>query len=177
MLHNASLLIKWFLPWPKGLELLCTAVYGPQGGSEGHSNENNAYYALDFDRPWEGEIMPETPILAIADGQVERVGVRKNHKWGCYVLISHLNGFSSLYAHLEYRPLVHQKDIVVRGQQIGFLGETGTNYGPHLHFQLFHGGKCLEETKLARPEPISEYGILTRGIWYRSNNELMKGGK
>jgi murein DD-endopeptidase MepM/ murein hydrolase activator NlpD len=74
-----------------------------------------------------------TPVFATLDGQVIIAG--KHKQYGNYVLIDHGNGVATLYAHHKMN-LVHEGDIVRRGQQIAEVGRTGNATGPHLHFEL-----------------------------------------
>lgn len=167
-----SLLGEIKLPWEKGLSLLCTAAYDKKG-SIYHCDKWNSYFALDFDRPWKGDIEPTTDIIAIADGIINSMDNSKT--FGICVKISHINGVESFYAHLKNidRNLCVGQDIK-QGQIIGLLGETGLAYGPHLHFQLLIKGKCLRKISGAKPEPISGYYNLEPGKWYKSNNQIRR---
>ncbi len=158
------------LPWEHGLSLLCTASYGGIG-SKYHCDALNTYYALDFDRPWEGNTEPETSILAIADGMVVFASEDQDNMWGLNVKIIHSNGVESLYAHLKHiNPNLRIGQKVKQGKYLGLLGESGKADGPHLHFQLFVSGKCYKKIVGAKPEPLSGYCNLHPGNWYRSNN-------
>ena len=55
---------------------------------------------------------------------------------GNYVAINHNDGTYSIYMHL--RPAgVKTSGFVQRGETIGYIGNTGHSYGPHLHFQIY----------------------------------------
>lgn len=82
---------------------------------------------LDFATPM------GTPLLAVADGSVKRVGFEPNG-FGNFLLIQHKWG-ESLYAHLD-RIEVAQGTQVQRGDAIGLSGKTGAGTGPHLHFGI-----------------------------------------
>ena len=58
-----------------------------------------------------------------------------NSSYGNFIVISHGNGVSTLYAHLSTRQ-VSVGDTVNRGQRIGLVGSTGVSTGPHLHFEV-----------------------------------------
>ncbi len=63
--------------------------------------------------------------------------------YGNYVLVSHGNGWFTLYAHLS-RFTVHDGEAVRRGDPVGLSGSTGFSTGPHLHFEIRYGGQPLD---------------------------------
>ena len=74
-----------------------------------------------------------TPVLAAADGIVEKAGV-DNTGYGNMILIRHLWTDGTVYAHLRnWSVQVGQK--VKAGEIIGYSGNTGNSTGPHLHFE------------------------------------------
>lgn len=74
-----------------------------------------------------------TPVLAAADGIVERAGV-DNTGYGNMILIRHLWNDGTVYAHLRnWSVQVGQK--VKAGEIIGYSGNTGNSTGAHLHFE------------------------------------------
>lgn len=61
----------------------------------------------------------------------------KNYgSYGKWILIKHNNGLSTLYAHLSLIKAV-KGEVVSTGEVIGYSGNTGTSFGPHLHFTVF----------------------------------------
>jgi len=74
-----------------------------------------------------------TAVFAAMDGQVIIAG--KHKAYGNYVVVDHGNGVATLYGHHKLN-LVHEGDIVHRGQKIAEVGRTGNATGPHLHFEL-----------------------------------------
>lgn len=74
-----------------------------------------------------------TSVFAALDGQVITVG--RHRQYGNFVILDHGNGVVTLYAHHRLN-LVHEGDIVHRGQKIAEVGRTGNATGPHLHFEL-----------------------------------------
>jgi murein DD-endopeptidase MepM/ murein hydrolase activator NlpD len=59
--------------------------------------------------------------------------------YGHYVVIVHSNGYTSLYGHLSGYA-VGDGTQVGQGAVIGYEGSTGNSTGPHLHFEIDHGG-------------------------------------
>lgn len=55
--------------------------------------------------------------------------------FGNYIILSHNNGYTSVYAHLS-KILVKRGESVTTRQVIGQVGKTGMVTGPHLHFEL-----------------------------------------
>lgn len=70
------------------------------------------------------------PIFAIQDGKV--LIARRMHFEGIFTVIDHGSKIFSLYMH-QSKTLVHEGDIVRKGQRIGNIGSTGMSTGPHLH--------------------------------------------
>jgi Peptidase family M23 len=77
------------------------------------------------------------PIVAIRRGTV--VERRVDSNGALIIRLQHSNGWSSGYGHL-HAFLVELGDVVRRGQVIGLLGDTGLGSGPHIHFDISHGG-------------------------------------
>lgn len=78
-----------------------------------------------------------TPIYAAQDGIVTTVNRNKNSSsYGYYCIISHGNGYATLYAHQCQVPPVSEGQTVSKGQVIGYVGTTGRSTGNHLHFEL-----------------------------------------
>ena len=83
------------------------------------------------------------PVQAIADGVVTEVG-NPSGELGVHVLVQHvIDGvtFTSLYGHMQLGSMnLAVGDVVVRGQQLGTVGDTGQSTGPHLHFGILSNG-------------------------------------
>jgi hypothetical protein len=78
-----------------------------------------------------------TPVLAVADGTLNRVGWERLGGWRLWVRDSKRNEF--YYAHLSgYSPLALHSKHVEAGDVIGFIGNTGDAFttSPHLHFEI-----------------------------------------
>jgi murein DD-endopeptidase MepM/ murein hydrolase activator NlpD len=86
-----------------------------------------------------------TPIYAIGDGKVVKA-MKSSVGFGNHVVIQHdnvpsfedpdiLTTYYSSYNHLSDF-LVQPGDVVTKGQNIGFSGQSGASSLPHLHFQI-----------------------------------------
>ncbi len=78
-----------------------------------------------------------TPIIAVADGVVNRTGYQSGG-YGYYIKIYHPQvGMYTLYGHLSrYASGIHTGQKVKAGQVIGYVGRSGLAYGNHLHFEV-----------------------------------------
>lgn len=122
-------------------------------GSFGEIRSNHFHSGLDYrTNQREGY-----PVYAVADGFISRLRVQIGG-FGNAVYISHPNGYTSVYAHLQrfntaiartvkdlqYRrqsfdvdfPLASIEIPVKKGDIIAWSGNTGGSAGPHLHFEL-----------------------------------------
>jgi murein DD-endopeptidase MepM/ murein hydrolase activator NlpD len=81
-----------------------------------------------------------TPVHATADGIVSFSGWSRGN--GNIVVIEHGHGFSTVYAH-NTRNLTKVGETVRRGQQISTTGSTGVSTGPHVHYEVWKNGKCV----------------------------------
>jgi murein DD-endopeptidase MepM/ murein hydrolase activator NlpD len=87
---------------------------------------------------------PGTPVVAAAGGVVSTVAYVS--EYGNIVDIDHDNGLTSRYAHLS-RSLVRVGDVVMKGQKVALVGNTGRTTGPHLHFEVREKGIPLNPNK------------------------------
>ncbi len=85
-----------------------------------------------------------TAILAAGSGTVVSAGTMGGY--GKMVDIDHGNGLVTRYAHLN-RIEVSEGQTVAGGQRIGASGSTGRSTGPHLHFEVRHGGSPVNPTR------------------------------
>ena len=93
------------------------------------------HYGIDFTCP------KGTPIQATGDGKIARIERRKSG-YGNNIIIDHGYGYKTLYAHMESID-VTLGQRVVRGQQIGTVGSSGTSTAPHLHYEVHEKGNKI----------------------------------
>ncbi len=80
-------------------------------------------------------------VYSTADGEV--VSATNNGGWGNLIVVDHGNGFETWYAHLKDFA-VEKGDKVTKGQEIGFVGNTGNSTGPHLHYEIRLNNKRVD---------------------------------
>jgi murein DD-endopeptidase MepM/ murein hydrolase activator NlpD len=92
-----------------------------------------------------------TPIYATGKGTVVRLE-NSATGYGRNIIISHGYGFETLYAHMES---IHVKEgqSIIRGQQIGTVGSTGTSTAPHLHYEV------IKNSEKVNPMPYCLDGL------------------
>jgi murein DD-endopeptidase MepM/ murein hydrolase activator NlpD len=81
-----------------------------------------------------------TPVKAAMDGRVTSVGF--NSTYGNYIIITHADGYQTMYAHLSTVGVANGK-YVNQGVEIGKVGSTGYSTGPHLHFAMYKNSRSL----------------------------------
>lgn len=82
-----------------------------------------------------------TPIYATGDGKVVTVEIQKGY--GKCIQINHGFSYTTLYAHLDdYNVRVGQK--VKRGDVIGYLGNSGMSFGPHVHYEVRKNSRAVD---------------------------------
>ena len=86
-----------------------------------------------------------TPVKAAMDSTVSAVGA--NPTFGKFIILSHDNGYQSMYAHLS-GVSVKQGERVNQGGNIGEVGNTGLTTGPHLHFAVYKNGRAINPLDL-----------------------------
>lgn len=85
------------------------------------------------------------PIKAAMDGRVAETGF--STLYGNFVILSHSNGYQTLYAHLN-RILVKAGTNILQGSQLGLAGSTGYSTGVHLHFGVYKNGVAINPYNL-----------------------------
>jgi len=122
-------------------------------GNFGELRNNHFHSGLDFKTEKKSGI----PVYAVADGWISRIRISA-YGFGYALYISHPNGFTSVYGHLDrfaasfdsigvahqYRieqfeldtPYKKDRYPVKKGQLIAYSGNSGSSSAPHLHFEI-----------------------------------------
>ena len=74
-------------------------------------------------------------IYAAAAGLATEVKEGWNHGYGNYLIITHDNGTTSLYAHNQ-KNLAAVGQYVAAGDVVAKIGQTGNASGCHVHFKI-----------------------------------------
>ena len=127
--------------------------------SSGYSNHRlhpvtmdwKAHPAIDYAAPI------GTPVKSVGKGKITFMGFSKSS--GNYMTVEHLNGYQTMYLHLNGFAKGLQKDSkVAQGQVIAFVGKTGYATGPHLDFRMKKDGAYLNPLGVMSPRetPVSK---------------------
>lgn len=123
---------------------LCVPVTGSISSAFGERSHPTTGEA-DFHTGLDVAAAEGSAIHAAADGLVLDSGWHDSY--GNYVLLSHSDNFSTLYAHCQ-RLIAQTGDVIRRGERIALVGSTGFSTGPHLHFECILDGQQVEPYQL-----------------------------
>jgi murein DD-endopeptidase MepM/ murein hydrolase activator NlpD len=91
-------------------------------------NGEGAFHAgIDIDAP------SGTPVRATADGDVTAAAMVAGY--GREIVLDHGHDMATVYGHLS-SIVVMTGQHVLRGQVIGYVGQSGRATGPHLHYEV-----------------------------------------
>ena len=139
--------------WPlPGSYNTLSSLYGPR--KHPVTGRANNHTGIDLPAP------AGTNIYAAKSGVVTTSTY--NRSYGNYVVISHSDGTSTLYAHMSKRNATVGK-TVKQGAVIGYVGTTGSSTGNHLHFEV--------RVKGNRTDPVNYYKDKT--LYARANGKTV----
>jgi len=130
------------------------------GEREDPINGEGAFHSgIDIDAPF------GTPVRATGDGTV--TGAAMGSGYGREVELNHGHDVMTVYGHLS-AIAVSPGQRVIRGQVIGYVGQSGRATGPHLHYEVrvhnvpVNPHKYLRTT-YAELANLDSYGPVTAG--------------
>ncbi len=109
--------------WP--LEGRVTSSFGER--LDPFNGEGAFHSGIDICAPY------GTPVRAAADGDV--TGVPLGTGYGRGIVIDHGHDVHTVYGHLSAIAVLPGQHVM-RGQVIGYVGESGRATGPHLHYEV-----------------------------------------
>jgi murein DD-endopeptidase MepM/ murein hydrolase activator NlpD len=102
-------------------------------------NVGENHFGIDLVAP------KNTPIKAAMDGYI--ISSDFTVETGNTIVVQHRHGVMTTYKHCSSL-LKKQGSFVRGGEAIAIIGNTGTlTSGPHLHFELWQNGKCVDPTE------------------------------
>lgn len=91
-----------------------------------------------------------TPIMAAAGGTIVYAGSYRGY--GNHVRIRHANGIETSYSHMSrFGRGATRGARVEQGEVIGYVGSTGMSTGPHLHYEVYVGGRPVDPRSAKLP--------------------------
>lgn len=141
--QNQNIVSEAGFAWPLSGYTTLSSLFGSRANPFTGAADNHT--GIDIPAP------SGTPIKAAKSGVV----LISEYHWsyGNYVVVSHADGQSTLYAHMVQRG-VSVGDTVVQGGVVGYVGTTGSSTGNHLHFEVRING--------VRYDPVNYYS----GLYY-----------
>lgn len=121
-----------------------TFIWPASGGyvsSQMGNRWGRAHQGIDIARP------SSRAIVAADNGVVTTTGYHSTY--GNRVVITHNNGYETLYAHLSSIE-VSDGQTVPQGTKIGVMGSTGRSTGVHLHFEVLKNGSNINPMSVLR---------------------------
>jgi len=94
------------------------------------------------------------PVYATGDGVVESTQINFSG-YGNVIVIDHGFGYKTRYAHLK-EIKVTAGQVVIRGDKIGTLGNSGLSTGPHLHYEVIYRGTQINPWNYLNPDVSPE---------------------
>ena len=89
-------------------------------------------------------------VVSVFEGTVVYVGVLKGY--GNVIIVEHPGGYHTVYAHLG-QVEVEPGNEVELGESIGTVGETGSDKGSYLYFEIRHNGQAIDPIPWLSEEP------------------------
>lgn len=134
--------------WPLPGRYNLSSLYGSR--KHPMTGKANNHTGIDVPAP------SGTPIQACKSGVVTTSTY--NNSYGNYVVVSHSDGTSTLYAHMSRRN-ASKGQTVSQGQVIGYVGTTGSSTGNHLHLEIRVNGSRRDPINYFQSLPLTISGV------------------
>ena len=108
------------------------------------------------------------PVVSAFDGKV-RYAKYNSGGFGYLVIVRHVNGLETYYAHLS-KIKVKPNQVIKAGELLGLGGSTGRSYSPHLHFEVRYNHHAFNPEKIFDLENF--YTHLHHSLLTLLNNHL-----
>ena len=139
---------KYSYPLPSQYTTI-TSRFGPREHPVTHKYNNHS--GADISAPGGTEVRSVQAGVVITSAYSPSL-------WGEYVVISHGNGMTTLYAHMKRGSRkVKEGDVVSKGQLLGLVGATGLSTGNHLHLTLTIDGEKKDPLTTFWPNVTFDY--------------------
>ena len=139
---------KYSYPLPSQYTTI-TSRFGPREHPVTHKYNNHS--GADISAPGGTEVRSVQAGVVITSAYSPSL-------WGEYVVISHGNGMTTLYAHMKRGSRkVKEGDVVSKGQLLGLVGSTGLSTGNHLHLTLTIDGEKKDPLTTFWPNVTFDY--------------------
>lgn len=127
-----------------------------------HNYQMKFHYGIDMNA------RKGTPVYALHDATIGTAGGVRGY--GNTVTTDNDDNTSNLFAHLS-KIAVQRGQKVKAGDLIGYTGNTGGNYGPHLHFELRNkrGVRPGNKDLSLYSDPLAAYGVEKLKNLYQSS--------
>ncbi len=130
--------------WPTNSGYTITSPYGYRVSP--FSRYRELHYGVDISGTG-------SPVYAPNNGTVTTATY--HYSYGNYIVLNHNNGYYTLYAHMSrFAKGIKVGVNVARGQIIGYVGQTGSATGPHLHYEAWRGKPMGGGSRM---DPLSLY--------------------
>ena len=124
-----------------------SSPFGPR--PDPFSGEPSFHFGVDF------ATAEHQQVYAAREGIVRQT-ILNDPIYGNYVVVEHLGGFETRYAHMN-SIVVREGQRVSNSSVLGSVGNTGHSTGPHVHFEVHHYGRILDPSIYLQKIDLIQY--------------------
>lgn len=131
---------------------------------DGRKNEDHYCFGKRLNAPGAGK------VIDVVNNVHDNLpgNVNRDKGGGNYIIIDHLNGESSVMAHLKKGSIIVSiGDMVTKGQEVGKVGNSGASTAPHLHYHI----------QTSTPDPLNGIGLPAQFSNYYEDNVFVERGE